>query len=154
MSDFDYSSGVIETQLAMGGYISVTKGNSMRPLFKTNRDVITLKRPISPPSKYDVVLYCMGSGKYVLHRIIRVRDDVYIIRGDNTYKKEYIPKDRILAVLTEFKRKGKDHKVTDLSYILYSRIWNFIYPLRHIAYHCYALLARVYRKAFGKKNKE
>jgi hypothetical protein len=69
-----------------GVYASITRGVSMRPLFKTHRDVVIVRTPIRPYKKYDVVLYT-AADKYVLHRIIGKRDGAYVIRGDNTYRR-------------------------------------------------------------------
>ncbi len=146
MNNINSADGFIESRLLDGGYISVTKGNSMRPLFKTNRDVVKLASPASEPKKYDVVLYKISNSEYVLHRIVGVKADEFLIRGDNTYKLEHIKKERILAVLIEFNRKGKPHKVTDISYRIYSRAWNLIYPLRFVMVRSYALLRKILRK--------
>ena len=108
MDDLQLQGTAVESELKKNGvYASVTSGVSMRPLFKTNRDMVILKRPEAEPRKYDVVLYKVASGRYVLHRIIKVTPDKFIIRGDNTFTLEYVPKDAVLGVLTEFNRKGK-----------------------------------------------
>ena len=147
MRNCDFSSEVIESELATHGvYASVTKGTSMYPLFKTNRDVIIVKPPVSELKKYDVALYRSILGAYTLHRVIAVRDNEYVIRGDNTYKKEYVAKDRVIAVLTEFNRDGKKHTVNDFSYRLYSRIWNFIYPIRFLFVKAKAIIARIFKR--------
>ena len=129
-----------------------TFGVSMQPLFKTHRDVVVLEAPKAPLKKYDVVLYNTDTHKNVLHRIIGVRKDFYVIRGDNTYKKEYIKKEDILGVLVFFNRNGKKHSVTDFSYKLYSRLWNFIYPIRYFIRVVRSLVYRLYRKLFPKKD--
>ena len=134
-----------------GVYVSVTRGCSMQPLFKTNRDVIVLRKPTAELKKYDVALYKTQSGKYTLHRVVRVAPDEYLIRGDNTFVLEHVKKDRILAVLTEFTRKGKKHRVTDISYRIYSRVWNLIYPIRLLYVKARHLACRIYRKIFKKK---
>ena len=114
MDNYGFVESAIENELCQSGvYASVTKGSSMRPLFKTNRDVVILKRCDAEPKKYDVVLYKDGTGKYILHRIVRVSDKCFVIRGDNTFINERVSKNCILAVLTEFNRKGKKHLVTD-----------------------------------------
>ena len=151
MSDC-YFDNSLERELRENGvYASVTKGISMRPLFKTNRDMVILKKPDGELRKYDVALYKTRAGKYILHRVIKVLPDKYIIRGDNTYTLEYVEKDRILAVLTEFNRKGKKGTVNDLSYRIYSRVWHFIYPLRFVYIKLRVLAGRVYRSIFKKK---
>ncbi len=110
-----------------------TQGVSMRPMLKQNRDLVTI-RPVSGRlKKYDVPLYRKQGGGYLLHRIIAVTENGYVIRGDNTYKKELDVTDNdIVGVLTAFKRKGKDYTVESKGYRLYARVWNFIYPLRKV----------------------
>lgn len=142
----------VERELRENGvYVSVTKGASMQPLFRTNRDVIVLRAPETEPKKYDVALYRSYAGKYILHRIIKVKKNEYIIRGDNTFVLEHVSKDRILAVLTEFTRKGKKHSVNDLSYKIYSRIWNFIYPVRLLYVKARRFAGKIYHRIFKRK---
>jgi hypothetical protein len=154
MSEIVLSESTVEQELSHhGSYASLTSGNSMSPLFKTHRDVVVLVKPEEKIKKYDVVLYHRGERKNILHRVIGERGEFFIIRGDNTYKKELIRKDDILAVMVSFTRRGKRHKVTDFSYKLYSRFWNFIYPVRFLIRGIYLSLAKLYRKIFPKKKK-
>ena len=142
---------VIESQLMTHGvYATNTSGVSMRPLFRTHRDVVILEKPKGELKKYDVVLYRVSDVKYVLHRIIEVKEDEYIIRGDNTFIKEHVPKDMILGVMTAFNRKDKKYTVSDRGYKIYSRFWNFIYPVRRLFYGIRRLLGKMYRKVFKK----
>ena len=126
----------------------------MKPLFKTSRDVVYIKKPTRPLKKYDVVLYTGAKNKYTMHRIIGIREREYLIRGDNTYRTEHIPKENIIGILTEFNRKGKRHSTQELSFKIYSRIWNFIYPLRYAFRALYLpprrLAGRIYHKIKGK----
>ncbi len=114
-----------------GVLVYKTQGVSMRPMLKQNRDLVTI-RPVSGRlKKYDVPLYRKKGGGYLLHRIIAVTENGYVIRGDNTYVKELNVTDNdIVGVLTAFKRKGKDYTVESKGYRLYARVWNFLYPLR------------------------
>ncbi len=149
MDNYGFFDSAVEAELSCAGvFASVTKGTSMRPLFKTNRDIVILKRADAEPKKYDVVLYKTCTGKYILHRIIKVLPASFVIRGDNTFATEYVEKGRILAVLTEFNRKGRKHSVTDLGYRLYSRIWNFIYPIRFLAHKALSLARAGVRRIF------
>ena len=137
-----------------GVYASVTSGVSMRPLFRTHRDMVILEIPNKRPEKYDVVLYKVGE-KYLLHRIVGVDEkrETFIIRGDNTYRREQMPFSSIIAVLTSFNRKGKSHSVSDRSYRIYSVIWTAIYPIRYIFGKGRLFLGGVYRALFGKNKK-
>ena len=112
----NYESNLVERELAEhGSFASITKGVSMRPLFKTCRDMIVVSPLSAPLKKYDVVLYRGSEGEYILHRIIKLREDICIIRGDNTYSKEYVPRDRIIGVLTAYNRKGKGGSTSSVS---------------------------------------
>ena len=137
-----------------GVYPSVTVGRSMRPLFKTHRERVILEKCAERPRKYDVVLYRIGE-KYILHRIIGIDEEkkVFIIRGDNTFRKEYIPFSKIIARLTSFKRKGKHGSVNDRSFKVYSRVWNFIYPVRFVFNLFRRAAAKVYHALFPGKKK-
>ena len=131
-----------------GSCMTRTGGSSMRPLFKAN-DAGVLIRPEREIEKYDVVLYRNEAvGKYVLHRVVKVKGDTLIIRGDNTYIKEIVPRSAIIAYMTAFVRGGKRHEVTEPSYRFYSRFWNFIYPARLVLRKLRALLGRIKRKIF------
>ena len=144
--------GIIERELdCHGSYASVTRGPSMRPLFKTSRDMVIIKKPTADFKKYDVVLYTGAGNRYTMHRIIGFKGDTLVIRGDNTYSKEYVSKDRVIGILTEFNRKGKHHTVNEPSFKLYSRFWNFIYPIRFLLFKARNFLGNIYRKLFGKR---
>ncbi len=143
--------GVIEEELKKHGtYASITRGPSMRPLFKTGRDMVIIETVKEPLRKYDVVLYTGAHNKYTMHRIIGIRDDVYIIRGDNTYKKEYVKRENIIGILTEFNRRGKRGSVKNKSFKIYSRIWHYLYPVRHILYKIKCFLSKIKHKILGK----
>ena len=133
-----------------GTYATNTVGVSMRPLFKTHRDVVVLKKTDRSIKKYDVVMYVAPAGRYILHRVIGERDGVYVIRGDNTFKKEYVPKDRVIAYMVSFNRNGKHCSIDDSLYKLYSRVWNLIYPVRFLFNKFFALcrkIKRVFKKS-------
>lgn len=152
MSNCGFGNSTVETELRENGvYVSVTRGSSMRPLFKTNRDVVILKKCDTEPKKYDVVLYKDSTGKYILHRIVKVLPDEFIIRGDNTFVPERVAKGGVMAVLTDFNRKRKKQKVSDAGYRLYVRLWNFIYPIRFLFHKAYYLANKMYRGIFHKK---
>lgn len=112
-----------------GFLVYKTRGASMRPLLKQNRDLVTVRPFEGRLKKYDVPLYRVND-RYTLHRIIAVREGEYVIRGDNTFVKEYVPDSAVIGVLTEFQRKKKTHSVDETGYRVYARVWNGIYPVR------------------------
>ena len=152
MQDMNTPSLSIEDELRKHGtYATNTVGTSMRPLFKTHRDAVFLAVPQEKIKKYDVLLYRDPLDRYLLHRVIGIKDGVYVIRGDNTYKKEYVPADNIIGILTEFNRKGKHGSVEDRSFKIYSRIWHYLYPVRHILHKIRRILSKIKHSIFKKK---
>lgn len=147
------STTILEELNTHGYCASTTRGTSMEPLFRTGRDMVVIKKVDGECKKYDVVLYRYPSGKYVLHRIIRIRENEYIIRGDNTYRLEHIPKDRILGVLERFNRKGKSHTVDEKSFKIYSRVWNLIYPVRFVFSFCFRAARKLFRILFKRSKR-
>ena len=143
-------SAVLEQLRLHGTHASLTSGVSMQPLFKTHRDVVILSVPNRELKKYDVVLYPAPEGKFYLHRIVAVKENEFLIRGDNTYITEHVPKSAIVAVMTAFNRKGKHTDISAFGYRLYSRIWVFIYPVRRFFVRAKGALRRIGKKLFGK----
>lgn len=126
------SENKIEEFLASEGrYLSTTRGISMRPMLKSGRDVIVIEPKRGRLNPLDVALYRRGSD-YVLHRVIAVTPEGYVIRGDNTYEDELVPENAVIGVLTEFFSKGKSVSVTQKKYINYSKRVVKLYPLRRI----------------------
>ena len=65
-----------------GHYYSVPKGVSMWPLIKSQENVIDIVPVSGELKRYDVALYYRKSeDQYVLHRILKVEDDYYILWG-------------------------------------------------------------------------
>lgn len=123
----------IEARLAQDGfYVTTTVGVSMKPMLRNRRDRVVIS-PVDdkPLQKWDLPLYRTADGKYLLHRIIGVREDgVYLVRGDNTYRIEAIPHDAIVGVMSEFYRGKRHVSASNKHYRRYAAFWNAIYPLR------------------------
>lgn len=137
-----------EDELARRGRLVYTcVGTSMLPMLRQRRDLLIIEKPAGPLKKYDVPLYRRDSGKYILHRILQVRPDGYVLCGDNQWRRERGVKDRqILGVLTAFVRDGKQIPVTDRRYRLYVHLWCDLFPVRALVLWCRALPGRVKRK--------
>ena len=114
-----------------GRLLYTNVGDSMLPLIRQDHDILVIEKPAGRLKKYDVPLYKRDSGQYVLHRILRVRENDYVICGDNRYSKEYGITDRhIIGVLTAVVRNGREMPVTDWRYRLYVHLWCDFFPVR------------------------
>ena len=79
-------------------------GSSMLPLLQDRQSIVIVEDIKNvPPEKGDVVLY-KSNGTYILHRIQRIKENEYEIRGDNTWVMEHVPKGNLLATMTGFYR--------------------------------------------------
>ena len=134
-----------------GKLVYKTKGVSMRPLLHQNRDLVIIEVPKGRLKVNDVAFYKRGMD-YVLHRVIKVNKDSYVIRGDNTYRIEIVPDSTILGVLTSFVRKGKHVSIKNPLYQCYVRIWNYLYPLRYFLVRCRRILSNVKRRIIKRRN--
>lgn len=107
-----------------------TQGRSMEPMLHEMRDLVTLVRKTDERCKlHDVVLYKRG-GRYILHRIVEVREHDYVILGDNCFTYEYgITDDDILAVMVAFIRKGRNYTMDSPRYMRYVRVMAAMTPL-------------------------
>lgn len=126
-----------------------TQGRSMEPLLHELRDVVSIRRKDVGErcALHDVVLYRRGD-KYVLHRIVEVRDHDYVILGDNCFNYEAGIKDSdILGVMIAFVRKGRSYTVEDPRYLKYVRIITALTPtlvvLRRLWWRVKQLLKKI-----------
>jgi len=116
-----------------GKLVYTTVGVSMRPLIKQDRDIAIISKPRGRLKKFDVALYKRPNGQYVLHRVVKVLGNGYVILGDNCISKEYNIKDsQILGVLTSLNRNGKEIDLNSFGYKLYVRARYAHYPVRVI----------------------
>lgn len=114
-----------------GELIYTNVGDSMMPLIKQGRDILIIQKCNCRLKKYDIPLYQRDNGQYVLHRILKVRKNDYVICGDNRYHKETGITDRhIIGVLTGIIRNGKKISLTDFRYRIYVHLWCDFFPVR------------------------
>jgi len=86
-----------EAIMAGGEFRLFHKGMSMMPLLREGKDSVLLTAP-TDLKKNDIVLYIRSSGQFVMHRIVKVKGDEYIMCGDNQCVLERgIKKENIVA---------------------------------------------------------
>ena len=126
-----------EQELAEKGVlIYTTTGMSMRPFLRSGQDLMVIEAKKEGRCRVrDVVLYRRDSGKYVLHRIMAVRERDYVLCGDNCWQLEPgIRDDQILGVLTAVIRQGKRTEVSETGYRRKVFVWWALYPVRAVAF--------------------
>lgn len=117
-----------------GRVITHVVGSSMLPLLHDRQSIVIVEDVKNvPPKKGDVVLY-KTNGTYILHRIRKITETEYLIRGDNTWFIEHIPKANLLATLTGFYRTPNGKLVTrnNAAYRVYQIVLPAIRWIRRI----------------------
>ena len=139
-----------------GYFVYTNVGYSMMPLLRQKRDIIEIrKREPGRCKKYDVVLYKYGD-RYILHRILKVLPDRYIIAGDhNTFLDLPVTDDMILGVMTRVIQNGKSITPDNFWYKVYVHLWCDFYPIRFFLLKAkafvYRCLSFVKRRIFIKE---
>ena len=107
-------------------------GGSMVP-FLHNGDTVCLDLLDSPPKKGDILLYQRASGRYILHRVRKVRKDgALIMVGDAQQELEVLPSvTMVRARVTAARHKGKPCNPGSLRWWIYQHIWMWLLPFRH-----------------------
>lgn len=116
-----------------GVYVCVVSGNSMLPLLRDRQDTVVLRPKKQRLNVLDVVLY-KAQDNYVLHRVIKVLEDGYVMRGDNTYLNEIVKEEAVFGVLEGFYRDGEYFSVIDKKCVKYAKKWIKSYSLRHFKF--------------------
>lgn len=126
------NNSTFEDEIKRTGRIIYTNvGDSMMPLIKQGRDVLVISVVNGRLKRYDIPLYKRDSGQYVLHRILKVRKNDYVICGDNRCNKEYGITDRhIIGVLSGIIRDGREIPVTNIKCRIYAHLWCDFFPVR------------------------
>lgn len=130
-----------------GRLIYTNKGDSMMPLIKEGRDLLVIEKTEGRLKRFDVPLYRRDSGQYVLHRILMVRQNDYVICGDNRVDLEYGITDRhIIGVLIAVIRNGKELTVKSTKYKLYVYCWYLLFPVRFVIIKTRNLFRKIKKK--------
>ncbi|MBQ3284308.1 MAG: S24/S26 family peptidase [Ruminococcus sp.] len=109
-------------------------GDSMYPLIKP-RDLLVIKKPELPMKRLDIPLYKRDNGQYVLHRIVGVRGDEYLICGDNRVDVERGITDRhIIGMLTDIIRDGESISVYSFKKRVYAHLWSDFRPIKRVIF--------------------
>ena len=151
-------SGIEEELKKSGRLIYHNVGDSMLPLIREGRDLLVIERPgewndltsdshTDKLKRLDIPLYRRDNSKaYVLHRVLSVRKDDYVICGDNRRHREYGISDRhVVGILTGIVRDGKEISLNGIPYRLYSHIWCDLFFIRAIVIFLRDMIRRVFK---------
>lgn len=125
-----------------GYYCATVHGTSMLPLLKNHRDSVYVEKA-DDLRKYDVVLFERKGSGLVLHRIMKVQDNIFFISGDNDTVLEKVERSQIIGKMTEFSINNKEYTTKNVLYIIYSRLWGFSIPTKKALLFLYKLPQKI-----------
>ncbi len=123
------------------------EGDSMRPLIRRNRDHIMIV-PLTRPLKLgDVVLFEKPSGRYVAHRVRRIKDSYIQTLGDRCWNPDqWIAPADVLGVAVMVERDGLYIPLDRPLARALGRLWMAWLPLRRGYWRCRALAGKCLQK--------
>ena len=123
----------IKETLQNGGTVELPiTGTSMFPLLKAGRDTVIIKAD-SSFQVGDIIFYRRDDGHFVLHRIVGVDENGYVLCGDNqTMLERNITEKHIIAKVIEIHRDGKIISVDDPKYLRRVDFWIKALPHRRV----------------------
>lgn len=106
-------------------------GGSMTPFLHPG-DTVFLDLLDSPPKKGDIILFTRPDGRYILHRIVKVRrDGSFILLGDAQTEREVVDGiHRIRARVTGARHKGALLTPKSLRWRFFATVWMYVVPFR------------------------
>jgi len=116
----------VAEQLTLGYTVRIrARGNSMLPFIRDGRDVLVLEHPGERDfAQGEMLLTQLDDGRYVIHRVVKVKGDQLRLRGDGNLKiYETCSRAEVMARVTEVVR-GRN-------IVQGSRRWNayrFLWP--------------------------
>ena len=118
------------------------RGNSMFPFLRDGKDILELCPPGDRAlGRGDVVLFRYG-GKLLLHRIIALRGEYFIMQGDGCWQnKEKAVRSDIFAILFAVRYPdGRIRHCQSFTWRFYSALW---FHFRFIRRYVLAVLRRI-----------
>ncbi len=137
------------------GVLSFTpNGNSMWPFIKNHKQSVVIEKISRPIDRLDVLLYVRPDGAYVLHRVVEVLEDGYLMRGDSQFVSEKISKEWVLGIMTFFYKGEKQISVQDQKYKKQVKRWYRDGAITKLKKKAFNFKGRVKNKLIRNKNKE
>ncbi len=110
---------VMQEKLSLGGSFTFSpKGISMLPFIRPGLDSVTISGIKDKIRKYDILLYRRDNGQFVLHRVIDLKKNSYVMCGDNQLLPEHNVCDRhVIGIVSKINKPDCVVDVNDEKYI-------------------------------------
>lgn len=127
-----------------GGCVTLkTKGNSMLPFIRGERDSVVLVKA-KDIKLYDIVLALVNENQYVLHRVVDINGDKLTLMGDGNLKGcEVCSVENVIATAIEIIGGGKRYSCQSEQHFRKARIWKMLLPIRRYLLAIYKLICKI-----------
>lgn len=101
------------------------RGHSMRPLLREERDIVVLQRcDVSELKRGDIVLF-RYRGQHILHRILHVEADRFVLVGDGNYRtrESCSPQEIVARAVQVIRPSGRTISCDSSRWRRQSRLW-------------------------------
>ena len=96
----------LKLQLSKNGFVKIpVRGESMVPTLQPADQLIIKAQPTYQIG--DVLVYDYFQGKILVHRLLKIQNNTYFCKGDNSFRLEDIKKDQILGKVTTIMRNDR-----------------------------------------------
>lgn len=123
-------------------------GASMLPFLYPGRDAVFLKAPSGEFKRGDILLYRRTNGRYILHRLQKIRDDGLYFAGDaqDVIEGPVLP-EQVVGTVTGVRRHGRYVGRKSPSWLFYKYVWRLSLGCRG---RMFTLFRRI-KNTFGRK---
>lgn len=144
---------LVKQTLDSGGEFKLlVTGGSMFPFIKHLRDSVILTSPSARTLRRgEIVLVARETKQLVLHRIVKMKQDGFIMNGDAQLWDEFVPFGQVVAVVQAIERKGRLISCDSRLYRFLSGMWMLLRPFRGLLFKVMRILAAISRKIIPSK---
>lgn len=106
------------------------KGVSMLPFIRGGRDSVLLRKADGLKAG-DIALAEISEGRYVLHRIETIEDEMIVLMGDgNLVGRERCRKEDVMAIAVKIIKENKEIDCQSPRHMRMAEIWKRLLPVR------------------------
>ena len=141
----NFDNTIIKQLDERGFVVSKVRGVSMWPLLNQKNTTVYIEKS-SSYKKHDCILFMRANKDMILHRILKVREDYYLVCGDNQAFLEKVYPAQIKGKMLEYYKNGKTKHLKGFSYRIYLVGMIITRPLRI----CREILKKIIKKVIRK----
>ena len=109
------------------------EGDSMHPLIRRGRDPVTILPLSRKLRRGDVVLFENPPGRYVVHRVYRLKDGAVQTLGDNCWNPDpWMAEKQVLGQAVQAERNGRKIPLDNRAARAFGRLWMALLPARRV----------------------